>query len=415
MPADSQPVPPLPSGVMLQRNLIYFKDGRALLAVLSIFIGSFFFIENVTWYRNLFYFAVIPVCAACLVFSYKSMVWRNGVLLAAQGYIFILFIIFAANALDDGRLLRTHGARYVCIAVYLLAFAMVGHHCRQFSGVAARVLAVAGAAAALVLMAQDTDLARHGFRLDGLGLAPNPVGTGIAFALAAVAAGCWLRQGRRRPWQALPAAAALAILLAAVFLSETRAAMLGAAAGLLVAFSASLRWVLAGAAGLAAVLIGVILLGLVDWTDLIARADNGRFEIWSSYLARLQGHWLFGSGAYGEAATIVIQGHIEIAYPHNLLLSAAYAGGAAALAAVAVTLVLAVRAAGRFRAASGDPMPLAILAIPLVCGLFDLNHLFAEAGWEWQFGWLPVGLAIAARASLLNPAAGRPDTAGSTG
>lgn len=234
---------------------------------------------------------------------------------------------------------------------------------------------------------------------DGL----HPVLTGLlagfsSLAAAACAAGARSR-GRRSVWLA-----AQAVLVAAVFFSHSRGAILAAVAG----FAAFVGFVGPRRSWPAlAVFAGVVLFyqfGASRFSsderrtfergaptpahELVGRRDNGRMELYRALLARLDSpaKWIAGRGLLADRSAGTDEIRWDAPHPHSAYLATLLIGGigglvalSAATAAVARRAWSARRSAGR---ADGGDVPFvaawsALFVLGLVGLLFDGDNLLA--------------------------------------
>ena len=267
-----------------------------------------------------------------------------------------------------------------------------------------QAMAVCGALAAVVAIAVFFVESPDDGRLNGLGQLDTHVMAAMVYAVAAVCASAWLASDglSTRRWVA---GGCVVVLVVAVSLTGSRNAMVCAALGLgslLIAhrLATARGFVLAAGSLVAGVLIA---LSAAYWLvpgagDIIApRGDSFRPAIWWDYVARIRadGVW-FGLGVL--TPDLIEVGGYDVLHPHNLYLAVTYQSGLIGLAFLASVIVITVHTLLANYREPEAKLGLAIGAMALPCYLLDGHELIDKIGWTWLLFWLPVGIALGARA-----------------
>jgi hypothetical protein len=160
--------------------------------------------------------------------------------------------------------------------------------------------------------------------------------------------------------------------LAVVLLTQSRGAMLGCAAGALVA----------------------CLVAFPGWVQLLLmRGDSSRLAIWVHFLELARAKPWLGYGLDYDVTYKLGAGTIHT--PHNILIAALVRGGVLGLLPLVVTLATAILAAVT-AARRQWWLPLIVLTTALALSSVDHELLPTQFGFYWYLFWLPLGLAAAA-------------------
>jgi O-antigen ligase len=233
------------------------------------------------------------------------------------------------------------------------------------------------------------------------GLWSNPNTAAVTFGLGAVAiatapASMVIRSPRA--WGNLVIAT---ILMAAIFLTGSRAALLAVAVSLFVSVVLVRAWHLVAAAMLAGSAMAVV--GYQFYLRdpglfLLSRSGGAsRLELWSYYWHLAAREPFTGHGIDNEFAfSYRLSDGTVLDSPHNMLLSAFLYGGlfaaTAYVALIAAMLLAGARSAWRI----GNPMPLAVTLYVLVQGVFESLLPIHNSDWQWIYFWIPIGIVAAA-------------------
>jgi O-antigen ligase len=182
--------------------------------------------------------------------------------------------------------------------------------------------------------------------------------------------------------------------LAVVLLTQSRGAMLGCAAGALVACLALRRRVTQVVFGLVLAAAVVIVLAFPGWVQLLLmRGDSSRLAIWVHFLELARAKPWLGYGLDYDVTYKLGAGTIHT--PHNILIAALVRGGVLGLLPLVVTLATAILAAVT-AARRQWWLPLIVLTTALALSSVDHELLPTQFGFYWYLFWLPLGLAAAA-------------------
>ncbi len=238
---------------------------------------------------------------------------------------------------------------------------------------------------------------------------PNFIGAALAMLSPLAVALVWSRLEFR--WRAL-AGISLLIMLPVLLLTQSRGALIGLAAALVLIGghrSRVVRWV--SPAGL---LVGVLMVnrvgldqvaGLVLVSDATATVQS-RLEVWSRALYMIQDfpYTGIGPGTYGIVAPIlypffVLGPDTLVAHPHNIYLGAAVdlglPGLVAFIAVITAWLLVAITGLRRARGMWSEPLFVGLLGgfiVYLVHGLFDQVTFSTKTGAAL---WIMMGMVMA--------------------
>ena len=244
-------------------------------------------------------------------------------------------------------------------------------------------------------------------RFNALTAHPNHLGLVCAMALPLALWGLLYR--RRGPFGQLPFVAVLALLVSAIVLTGSRAAMIGAVAGAALLLTlvaqrgrAAMGVVVLGAAA-AAVVSSITaqqseegaVLGRITGEVSVAQSDAGRFAAFRDAIDAFAANPLFGAGYE----------HVRSA--HDIYLQLLEAGGLIALVSFLFFVVGSVRMANLVRRTRAIALPQRELATALLASLtvWFITGLTQNALYD-RFLYLPAGLLLGFGVALL--AARRP-------
>ena len=192
---------------------------------------------------------------------------------------------------------------------------------------------------------------------------------------------------------------AAGLIVAALFLSDSRNAWVSAAIGVMV-YLLALKLPDVRQYCLC-VIVSVLLLGIVlvavgvseavnAW--LLPRGDSFRFAIWSEVISRLEGNWLVGLGILADD-NLLIDG-VTFHHPHSMYLAMVYQGGLIALFLYLTLLAWVIVVLLRYYDHPDAKLALGVLAIALFAHLLDGHELIDKVGASWFMIWYPVGIAV---------------------
>jgi O-antigen ligase len=191
-------------------------------------------------------------------------------------------------------------------------------------------------------------------------------------------------------------AAAAALLLAGLLLTQARGGYVAAMVGLIVlALTASrpfARW-LTACAVLAAVVVGFS----VPWLReiIIARGLSARPEVWRGFLNLIIERPWIGYGVFDPIGILATNSSF-LDQAHNLVLSAWFRAGLGAAISMAFILVGGLFFAWRYWLATQQVVPLTVMATIVTAGMVDYQLMISGPTWPWVTFWLPFGLCVGA-------------------
>jgi O-antigen ligase len=197
----------------------------------------------------------------------------------------------------------------------------------------------------------------------------------------------------------------MAMIAFFALLTQSRCNWIALAATLiLIAGLAGARWALV-AIPVAIAALGIFLaFGMMDLNILLERGDSYRIESWlHAFQLWRRAPW-FGIGADADPIFHSADG-AEIWHAHNVYLSYMAHGGIVALVLFVLMLGASVAAAYRAFATEGNFGLIGMLIFIVLYSIIDFEMFLLNAGWQWLFIWLPIGLIIGAQVRPAAPAA----------
>ena len=305
----------------------------------------------------------------------------------------------------DGRGALSQTIRAVLVFAFVVSFAecmQVDWFRRRMTLAVATVAAVAALAAMIVFFTRPPLDAR----LNGLGQLDTHVMAGMVYAMAALCGASWLLNARRdtRPIAKWGTVAAIALLMVATYLTESRTAMAGGLFGLtclLLSHRVTRPGRFLGVAAGSAVVFAAILLALFAIPGgekfVLPRGSSFRPDIWAQFLERIaaEGPW-FGLGVLTDDTTTALVPNVAM-HPHNLYVAVLHQGGAVGLALMLIVIATTLRTLLQHYPRADAKLGLAVWALALPGYLLDGYELVDKIGWTWLLFWLPVAIGIALR------------------
>jgi O-antigen ligase len=186
------------------------------------------------------------------------------------------------------------------------------------------------------------------------------------------------------------------ILLSAVFLTQTRGALLALLSIATIVFfyyRPKYRYY---------IVISITLVSFIFFIlsgsegGFIQRLDGHRLEIWKGFLALALDRPIFG---YGERIQFLFSiWHVGNAgHAHNIILGAMTRGGVFGLISLLFILVKGMEHATRYGLNSANLIPFSFMYVIILAGFFDFEILIFMADWQWVSFWLPIAFAISCR------------------
>ncbi|MGH6770952.1 MAG: O-antigen ligase family protein [Xanthobacteraceae bacterium] len=394
-----------PAAAFVRRHQLLPLTFLALLALILV-------VPKTQVYRNFFYIAVVP----CFLLAHdrrllaaiaESWVWRCCALLLAYMWL-TLFWSATAEPEDFFNFAR----RVLSIQLYITILAMLaatpGFPQRLFRWLIAVAAAVAVAVLLIYAIHRVWD---PRYRVGALGFA-NPNVTGAVYSVLLLGALFYLLKAKSTLVEWRLAVVAMAIMAFFVLLTQSRGNWIALAATLiLIAMLAGVRWILV-AIPISVAILGVCLaLGMMDLHILLGRGDSYRVESWLHVFDIWRKAPWFGIGVDFNPIFHSADGS-EIWHAHNVYLSYMAHGGAVALALYLLMLSAAAIAAFRAFVAEGNFGVIGMLLFIALYSIIDFEIFTLNAGWQWLFVWLPIGLVIGTQvrptAAVAEPASGSP-------
>ncbi|MFL9823444.1 O-antigen ligase family protein [Rhodoplanes sp. SY1] len=242
----------------------------------------------------------------------------------------------------------------------------------------------------------------------------NSTNISATYALFLVGSVAVAAVGQVAPWKRVVAVVVAAGLLLGVAATQSRSALAGGAAGLLVVLIVAgpvARWI---TLAVVVALVATVAVHPELQALVLSRGASDRPEVWSSYLDMLSWSPFLGFGARADLR-IVLQNGMVLDQAHNLLLNALLRGGILAFAALGFVMAAGVYWARAWRRHGGSAVPLSMIVAMITFGQVDYALLITPPAWPWMTFWFPVGLCLGAevwtRARRSGAPLDRPDTA----
>lgn len=370
-------------------NIKRYLLERGILLFYAIFIAGYFLMPMASGHRRLYYILVFP--AVCFLIKELRQFYRGNAL-------FIMVVTYAAYMMTtllwtDNFSTETAGWA-VWNSVNALSFCFVTgflwiHHQQKMNAFAHSAIWIAAAVALTSIVMWYIDHSFPGDRLQPLGVMHHENKAAAAYGIFLILAIHYLLNEPANPnklYYLLPAA----VIFALVALTQSRTAMAGVFAGLLVLLG--WRAILLAVAGLA---INWFLLAANQayWVD---RVDKFSFRpgIWQSVIENMQGHWLFGRG-YLVNEKVQAYGKV-FDHAHNSYLASLRDGGLPGLALMLAFLGVALWWSASLYKDKGNRIYLALLLYSMTCIAMDFDRLLTAPKELWLYFWLPIGLIMAA-------------------
>lgn len=357
-----------------------------------LFLVGFFYIPNaVDLYK--YYTVAVLLPGLFLLSDGWRLLMRNPLFLAILAYLCYMLL---TPLWGEGFEWRAY-LNYLRLALYVLVFIMVTVVLHQrwperFSEmlrIASLLVATAGLVSVLLWFGGIIP----GPRLIGLGILMNPNPSGYAYAVFAIMnlfyAGDQNLQKRHRVLHL----AAFLILVAYVFFTYSRGALLALLAASLVMFLCRHSRIILIAMVL--VLTGGVLI-YFEYSSLFTLLDRGigsRPDIWKIVIARIGEAPFWGHG-YLSDQYVNLPRLSKSVFSHNAYLATLRDGGIIGGLLMLGMLGIAAHQAWITWKTTGDLLCLALLILALICMMFDTDRLLTRPRELWIVLWLPIGLIL---------------------
>ena len=403
------------SGFLLQqrsgRIVAWIYEHELLKVATLLFLVVIFFSESGAEGRTMFVALLLPLAGIGLFSAGRSELANSLVVWACLAYMAALVLASAVQA--DASLLgvwREFRFSALITAWLLILASLVACYPRFVRqlflvvGIAVAISAALNILLYFLYLAPEGAFHLHRYRLkSSVGMAAYANSTNISATYAVFFIGTLATVARAelsKPAR-LVLALASAVLLVAVALTQSRSALVGAAAGIgVLALTAASRKLLRGTI---AVLVGAAcFLAIPPVREvLFARGSGHRFEVWQKFWALIEERPFFGYGSSNPAGITLDKGTF-LDQAHNLVLSGWFRGGILGAVAMAFILAGGIYWSWRYWRATREVAPLCVVVTIATAGMFDYQLLMTYPNWPWVTFWLPFGLAVGAEMACRN-------------
>lgn len=320
---------------------------------------------------SLFWWVIAFVAYFCLSSFWSNPVRFDDVLsISIRGILVLFFVISFAQCQLRGQLRRWLG-----------------------SG-----LALIGGLVALVTISNFYISDPIDGRLNGLGVLDTHVIAALVFGTTSIIA-LDASMSSAHKFRLVAHVVSIALMLAAVFLSDSRNAWVSTFTGLSVYILTRVVskgrdfWLtcLVLAICFSAALIG----GFMNPESrelLFPRGDSFRLDIWHSVLLRIYENPIFGSGILTNDD--VHAGSLVFQHAHNLYLSLLFQGGVFGLSLFIGLIVFCLKTLTTSYQERDAKVALAIFSLALTSFLLDGHEVVDKIGESWFMVWLPVAICV---------------------
>jgi hypothetical protein len=360
---------------------------RGIVHIYTLFIAGYFLLPMASGHRRLYFILVLP--ALLLLWRDITAFFRGNILfysLAAYTVYLCASLTWTEGFAVLAALDALAGALMPLTFCALSGFLWVQYP-QRLERLAHGWVWLATATACISLVAWYLDNPFPQSRLEPLGVMHHPNKAACAYGVVFLFSiyYCMERGANNRILYMGLAAALLSLIL----LTQSRSALAGVSAGLLVML------------GFRA--LGVVGLGLaVSWALLAGNPQTWwhrvtefsfRPGIWRAVLENMQGNWIFGHGLLSN--TPVVAYEQEFDHAHNAYLATLRDGGSVGLGLLLVALGVALVWATRLARQRGERIYLAMILYAMTCIAMDFDRLLTYPREIWLFFWLPLALTMA--------------------
>ncbi len=369
------------------RNLRGYLLDRGIVHLYSIFIAGYFLLPMASGHRRLYYLLVFP---AVLLLARELLAFYRGNRLAG---LILLYVGYMMASLAWTANFEAQGAIWaVGYSLALLSFIFISGYLwtqypRHIDLLLPRAVWLAAAAAVVSITVWYLNNPFPSSRLAPLGVMHHQNKGATAYGIFLVLCVYQLLRGKQQRI-GLGIAAAL-VLLALILFTQSRTALAGVSAALLVLLGYRALWVVVAGLGVSFALLSV---NPQNWWYRVETLSF-RPGIWKQMLTEMDGHWLFGRG-YLVSPRIDAYGH-TFDHAHNGYLASLRDGGLVGLLLLLSVLGISVLWAIRLYRNSGQRLYLALLLYGMTVILMDFDRLLVHPKELWLFFWLPIALIMA--------------------
>jgi len=366
----------------------YFLD-RGMLAFYTVYIAGYFLMPMASGHRRLYYILIFP--AVLVLWQELRQFYRSNPLfllvLTYTGYM-MCTLLWTQNFNPEEAAWALWNAVNALSFCFITGYLWV-HHPKELNVLAHRAIWLAGATALASIVMWYLDHPFPGSRVQPLGVMHHENKAAAAYGIFLILAIHFLFTEpvkSNKFYYIMPAL----VIFALVALTQSRTAMAGICAGLLVLL------------GWRALIVALIGLGLnwfllsadqMHWADRVA-TFSFRPGIWQTVLDNMQGYWIFGHGYLVNQEVHAYNRVFD--HAHNSYLASLRDGGIPGLALLLAFLFVALRWSISLYKQQGNRLYLALLLYGMACITMDFDRLLTQPKELWLYFWLPVGLIMAA-------------------
>jgi len=370
------------------RKLRGYLLDRGIVHLYSIFIAGYFLLPMASGHRRLYYLLVFP---AVLLLARELLAFYRGNQLSG---LILLYVGYMMASLAWSSNFEAQAAIWaVGYSLALLSFIFISGYLwiqypRQIERLLPRAVWLAAAAAVASIAVWYLNNPFPSSRLEPLGVMHHQNKGACAYGIFLVLCVYHTFARKQQTHKGLGIAVALA-LLALILFTQSRTALAGVSAALLVLLGYQALWVIVAGLGISFALVSV---NPQDWWYRV-ETFSFRPGIWKQLLTEMDGHWLFGRG-YLVNPRIDAYGY-TFDHAHNGYLASLRDGGLVGLLLLLSVLAISVLWAIRLYRASGQRLYLALLLYGMTVILMDFDRLLVHPKELWLFFWLPIALIMA--------------------
>lgn len=368
-------------------DLRHFLLDRGMLYLYALFMAGYFLLPMASGHRRLYYSLLLP--AVLVIASQLHRFYRNdrlaGLVLLYTAYM-MSTLFWTADFAADQALWSLRNSLALTSFVFVSGYLWV-EQAEKLDALLYPAIVLASLAAVLSIVAWYSSNPFPASRLEPLGVMHHQNKAACAYGVFLTLCLYFLFNGQY-PTQRKWLIACAITMLALVLLTQSRTALAGVSASLLVL----LGWRALG--GILVAGLGSLALVAGNPEDWWYRVETFSFRpgIWQQLLTDLQGNWLFGRG-YLLSPKVEAYGY-TFDHAHNSYLASLRDGGIIGLILlISILTVAASRAWTMYR--GGERIYLALLLYGMACISMDFDRLFVHPKELWVFFWLPIALIMA--------------------
>ena len=371
-----------------------------VLCLAAIFLVNYNPLPRTLYWPVLLIFVFVGPSFTRRVLSTSVIFWAAAIYLAALG------VSSLAQADVSGAAAWRHFRLSFLVLSFLLVIAFLVSSSRRwlanFFFTMGLVVALSAAINMSIFILWELYLGQFGDRLIALLGMPaywNSTNISATYAIYFVGAVAATITGEFSRMQRRMLTIAALILLAAVFMTQARSAILAILAAFVVFVGVTSRGTrLTMLAALIVTCVGIA--GIPQLRELLwARGLSYRLELWTDYLAMATDRPFLGFSPL-KNIDIFMQDGFRVDQPHNLVLSAQIRGGIAAAGAMLAILLGGIYWSAKYWRKTQCAIPLCVIVTMSVVGMFDYQLLSTYPDWAWVTFWVPIGVCIGAEVRM---------------